>query len=131
MTSSNENPIEIPVKVLTPDDWTEPTRYRVTKTTKIAGYTVPEGFITDGASVPRFLWWLFPPVGRYFAAAVVHDHALASGLGWGESNDLFKEVLRDLGIAAWRRELMVAAVRLNGVWQKGKAAIGLDGRYVK
>jgi hypothetical protein len=35
---------------------------------------VPPGFVTDGASVPRPLWWLYPPFeGDYDAAAVLHD----------------------------------------------------------
>lgn len=38
-------------------------------------YTVPEGFITDGASVPRPLWWLYPPFGDdYEAGATLHDY---------------------------------------------------------
>ena len=36
--------------------------------------TVPKGFLTDGASVPRVFWFLFPPFGRYMDAAVAHDY---------------------------------------------------------
>ena len=36
--------------------------------------TVPAGFITDGASVPRAFWWLCAPVaGPFGEAALVHD----------------------------------------------------------
>lgn len=35
--------------------------------------TVPVGFITDFASVPRILWSFFPPWGKYGKAAVIHD----------------------------------------------------------
>lgn len=35
---------------------------------------VPRGFVTDGASVPRLLWPLFPAWGRYSRAAVIHDY---------------------------------------------------------
>ncbi|RYD62768.1 MAG: DUF1353 domain-containing protein, partial [Verrucomicrobiaceae bacterium] len=35
--------------------------------------TVPKGFVTDGASVPQFLWSLFPAWGSYSRAAVIHD----------------------------------------------------------
>jgi hypothetical protein len=31
------------------------------------------GFQTDFASVPRLLWWVFPPWGTYGNAAVIHD----------------------------------------------------------
>jgi hypothetical protein len=35
--------------------------------------TVPAGYLTDGASVPRVFWSLLPPWGAYGQAAVVHD----------------------------------------------------------
>lgn len=34
---------------------------------------VPEGYLTDGASVPRAFWGIIPPWGSYGQAAVVHD----------------------------------------------------------
>ena len=34
---------------------------------------VPAGFVTDFASIPRWLWWLYPPDGRWAQASVVHD----------------------------------------------------------
>lgn len=34
---------------------------------------VPKGSVTDLASIPRFLWALLPPFGRYAFAAVIHD----------------------------------------------------------
>lgn len=38
-----------------------------------AWVNVPAGYLTDGATVPRIFWSLLPPMGRYGAAAVVHD----------------------------------------------------------
>lgn len=35
--------------------------------------TVPVGFVTDGASVPRAFWPLIPPWGTYSRPAVMHD----------------------------------------------------------
>ena len=37
------------------------------------------GFTSDGASVPRFLWRLYPPFGKYLEAAVVHDYFCVLG----------------------------------------------------
>lgn len=37
---------------------------------------VPKGFMTDGASVPRFLWAVLPTWGSYSRAAVIHDYLL-------------------------------------------------------
>lgn len=36
--------------------------------------SVPVGFITDFATVPRIFWGILPPFGRYGKAAVVHDY---------------------------------------------------------
>jgi hypothetical protein len=36
-------------------------------------FTVPKGFITDGASVPRIFWNALSPWGIYSPAAVGHD----------------------------------------------------------
>ena len=35
--------------------------------------TIPSGFVFDGSSVPRFLWWVFPSYGDFFFAAMIHD----------------------------------------------------------
>lgn len=37
--------------------------------------TIPQGFISDGMSVPRFFWrWISPPVdGRTMSPSVAHD----------------------------------------------------------
>ena len=34
---------------------------------------IPEGFVFDGSSAPKFLWWLFPSYGDFFMAALIHD----------------------------------------------------------
>lgn len=35
---------------------------------------IPKGFVFNGSSSPRFLWWLFPPYGDFFFAAIIHDY---------------------------------------------------------
>ena len=35
--------------------------------------TVPKGFATDFASIPRVFWSWLPPIGRYGVPAIVHD----------------------------------------------------------
>ena len=35
---------------------------------------VYQGFNTDLASTPRLLWILYPPLGRYTRASVLHDY---------------------------------------------------------
>lgn len=34
---------------------------------------VPAGMLTDLASIPRIVWGILPPMGKYGAAAIVHD----------------------------------------------------------
>ena len=43
---------------------------------------VPEGYVTDLASVPRLLWALFPPHGRYAKAAIIHDWLYDNVTDW-------------------------------------------------
>lgn len=41
-------------------------------------FTVPAGFVTDFASVPRLLWSVIAPTGRHSRAAVIHDFLYAT-----------------------------------------------------
>lgn len=36
-------------------------------------YTAPAGTLTDFASIPRAVWWLWPRQGKHSAASVIHD----------------------------------------------------------
>jgi len=77
--------------------------------------TVPAGFETDFASVPR--WPLtFVLLGSYgHAAAVIHDWLYASGeLSRADADRVFHEALRSSGIARWRAWLMWGGVRIGG-----------------
>ena len=42
--------------------------------------TVPIGYLTDGASVPRLFWNIIPPWGKYSQAAVLHDYLCDYGV---------------------------------------------------
>lgn len=78
-------------------------------------HMVPKGFITDFASVPRGLWNLFPPSGRYTPAAVYHDHLYRLGTTSREYADAeFLAGMIALDVPWWQRTLMYWAVRLFG-----------------
>ena len=49
-------------------------------------YFVPQGFVTDFASVPRVFWIAFPACSKYTPAAVVHDY-----LYWVQPENCSKE----------------------------------------
>jgi hypothetical protein len=77
---------------------------------------VPAGFETDFASVPRILWPIFPPSGRYSRAAVVHDWLCTqTDVSRVVGDAVFADAMLVLKVAAWRRWLMFAAVRLYGI----------------
>lgn len=77
--------------------------------------TVPAGFQTDLASIPRFFWRLLPrDGGTYRSAAVVHDY-MVGRVPWREAATIFGEALQDNGTGRLRRALMVGAVRLWGI----------------
>ena len=83
-------------------------------------YTVPAGFVTDGASIPRAFWRVLRPFGKYIEAAVLHDYLYAHPEVYGttqkEADDLFKLAMRDCGVSKWKRNVMWAAVRVGGFY---------------
>lgn len=77
--------------------------------------TVPAGFVTDFASIPRPLWWWFSPWGQHGNAAVVHDFLYWSRLRTrAEADRIFLDGMDVLGTLLTTRYLMYAAVRVFG-----------------
>lgn len=77
--------------------------------------TVPAGFETDFASVPRLplAYLLFGNVAD--EAATVHDFLYSSGLvSRKDADEVFAEASAAAGVAAWRRGPMWLGVRLFG-----------------
>lgn len=74
--------------------------------------TVPTGFGTDLASVPRVFWSWLPPHGEYERAAVVHDWAIDElVITPADADGLFRRIMREEGVSTVRRWLMWTAVR--------------------
>ena len=82
--------------------------------------TVPDGFLTDLASVPRLLWPLVPPHSPdYAAAAVLHDYLCEWQGGMFTkvvADAIFYEAMRVLGVPLWRAIMIYVAVRLWNGW---------------
>jgi hypothetical protein len=82
---------------------------------KINKITVPAGFKTDLASIPRIFWRVLPPVGKYDAAAVVHDYLYQNnGVTRLTADDVLNEAMGVLGVPAWQRTIIYAGVRVGG-----------------
>ena len=123
-----------------PDHWRQSIRFRLDEALVFQDHTVPAGYITDGATVPRSLvvfglafaaaghwhwgWFipavmmlcavpLFPRFGRTLRAAVLHDYLLTdTNVSWQWANWRFFVELERQGITFWRCLAMYAAVTL-------------------
>lgn len=111
---------------------------------------VVQGFLYDGASVPRFIWTLLGilPDGVHRAAALIHDWLyryqglppFGSFQRWNDTDKfwesidypwkreqadkLFANILGEFNVSPFRRKSMYKAVRFFGFnpWRKGKPA---------
>jgi hypothetical protein len=82
---------------------------------------VPAGFKTDYASVPRILWSILPPTGKYTKASVIHDYLYRSHrVSREEADAIFLEAMEDLGVNPIIKYAMWLGVRIGGwfPWRK-------------
>jgi hypothetical protein len=71
-------------------------------------HVIRTGFVSDGASIPRWLWSLVggPLSGRYRRAALLHDwlyHLIREGIismSWWTADRLFEDAMRADGVPA-------------------------------
>ncbi|MEY4386602.1 MAG: hypothetical protein RLY20_1885 [Verrucomicrobiota bacterium] len=77
---------------------------------------VPAGFLTDFASIPRGLWNLLPPTGKYGKAAVIHDYLYrcCPHLDRKVCDQVLLEAMEVLGVSWLTRKLIYRAVRVFG-----------------
>jgi hypothetical protein len=87
---------------------------------------VPEGEVTDFASIPRFLWPVLPPTGTYTRAAVIHDHLYAdhrkqvAHYSRAFADAILLEALADCGCSRLVTNVIWIGVRLGGWWAWSK-----------
>lgn len=85
---------------------------------------IPEGFVTDFASTPKALYSIFPPVGIYNKATILHDYLYShdsinyENLSLKEqraiADKFLLQALEVLKVPKWKRNAMYLAVRLFG-----------------
>jgi len=80
-------------------------------------YSVPKGFVTDLASIPKFLWWYKAPNRfEHIAPAVVHDYfyRCTDGDSRKFADDVFYDMLVEQGAGKATAYKFWLAVRLFG-----------------
>jgi hypothetical protein len=85
---------------------------------------VPKSFITDGASVPHSLQWLYNPFGKYIKAAVIHDYLYSTynntGINRTLADKIFRHIMQETGVDNRTVRRFYTAVRCFGEtsWNK-------------
>ena len=72
------------------------------------GVKVPVGFKTDLASVPRILWPLYPPFGKYIRASIIHDYLMLVKIDY--AHEVFYEVMLKDGVHPWLAKIFYELV---------------------
>lgn len=107
--------------------------YYVGEEGKGEAIVVPQGFVTDLASVPRMLWPLVPPMGKFNQAAVLHDYLYSIGCKTRKAcDDVFLEAMAVLGVRWSQRWTIYSGVRIGGwvAWNNHRRREGQDVRGV-
>lgn len=118
-------------------EFEDDTRFKLTEPFEFASevtesvISIPAGFVTDFASIPRGLWNIFPPAGKWGKAAVVHDwlyqtqNATTHLVTRAEADAVLKEGMEVLGVSRWARWTIYAGIRAGGwaTWNKYRSAM--------
>lgn len=86
---------------------------------------------TDGGSVPGVARGITNPLGYLFRAFLIHDTSLFDGWGWDKANERFNTAMRLLNAPGWQRVSIITTVRANAKWQRIKARMGWESKYVE
>ena len=116
----------IRVEFIPPENWKKRAKWKLLEeyVSDNGNITVPVGFVSDGASIPRIGQWLFSPTGKAFGAAIVHDYILITSENWEHANREFEAELKALKLPWWRRAILVGVVEGYG-WIKRKLGISI------
>ena len=102
-----------------------PFEYHVGKFPSTEIIRVPQDFITNFASIPRFLWSILSPIDEYAKAAVVHDWLYFKGIYSKRVTELiFNEAMKVLKTPTWKRRCVYSGVYYGGhyTWNKYRRA---------
>jgi hypothetical protein len=83
--------------------------------TGYSAVTVPVGFVTDLASVPRLFWSIFRPDGLYTYPAIVHDYLYwTQNISKDAADNIFQFSMQDIGVDRVTTTALYQAVHLAG-----------------
>jgi len=92
----------------------------VLRDVNLFGVDIPEGFETDGASVPRLFWFIISPYTEALYAAIAHDFQLSvdgkNAKRRKRIDQMFYFNLRDSGINPIRSYAAYFGVRIWSRW---------------
>lgn len=81
--------------------------------------TVPAGYVTDFASVPRLFWIMFPPDGKYTKAAVIHDYLCDNPKKFThtrkQTDYVFLTAMLESGVSRFKSFILFSAVRFYAI----------------
>ncbi len=74
--------------------------------------SIPSGYTTNGASVPRVFWWVLSPFNpRYMEEATIHDYLCDKG-HYKRADAWFEYLLKENTlISKWHRKVFIISVR--------------------
>jgi hypothetical protein len=89
-------------------------------------FVIPAGYVTDFATVPKFLRWLIDTYGPYTRAAIVHDWLITHGIPdhlvtSRDADGIFRRIMREEGTPLPTRWVMWAAVRTAALFNRRRA----------
>ncbi len=99
---------------------------------EVVCFKIHPGFMTDFASVPRFLWSILPPIGKYAKAAVLHDALYRFQVFSRKVCDyLFLLAMEACRVPFWERYALYWGVRIGGwvVFNKYGKKTPTDGKF--
>ncbi len=86
---------------------------------------VPEGYLSDGSSIPSIVWSWFPAWKQSGRAAIMHNYLIEHGEMYAGgrraicsqtlAHQVFRLALIEEGATAWQARVMYNAVRLWGI----------------
>lgn len=80
------------------------------------GFTIPKGFLINGASIPRLVWSAIggPYSPDILRASVIHDYMYIHKLGRDKADNAFYRVLQEDDTHGLKAYLMYVAVKSFG-----------------